>query len=89
MKLIHKLKAASLRRKLIRQRAQNIADIRRGRSEARSIRREMVRHSRLANTAQPAGASSANAVEAFQRESIGSRLRSAVQSVPQPTRRAA
>lgn len=49
MKLLHKIKFSMLRRALVRQRAQNIADIRAGRAAARRIRREMVRNLRLAN----------------------------------------
>ena len=88
-KLIHKLKATSLRHKLIRQRAQNIADIRRGRYEARAIRRELIRHSRLANPGQPAFSTSNRPADTFQRDFIGNRLREVVQSVPRPTKRAA
>ena len=55
MRIIHAIKAAMLRRALIRQRAENIRGIRAGRAAARAIRRALVRNLRLAGSErQPA-----------------------------------
>lgn len=48
MKILHKFKAWSLRRQLVRQRAQNIADIRAGRTLARVLKIRLAREIRLA-----------------------------------------
>jgi hypothetical protein len=48
MHLIHRLIASLKRRRLICQRRINIANIRHGRNIARQLRRDMIRHQRLA-----------------------------------------
>lgn len=90
MKLLHKLKAYSLRRALIRQRAQNISDLRSGRRSAALIRREMIRHSRLANPAKPAPApeDTAPRYPTGGGKTTG-RMQAVLQSLPQLHRRAA
>lgn len=47
MKIIHKIKASLLRRRLILQRAENIRSLRAGRAAARAIRRALARNLRL------------------------------------------
>ncbi len=54
VKIIHKLKAWSLRRQLVRQRAQNIADLRAGRTAARILRIRISREIRLAGVSNHA-----------------------------------
>lgn len=44
MKIIHKIKASLLRRRLILQRAENIRSLRAGRAAARAIRRALARN---------------------------------------------
>lgn len=48
MHIIHKLLASLKRRRLICQRRMNIANLRHGRYIARQLRRDMIRHQRLA-----------------------------------------
>lgn len=47
MKIIHRIKALFLRRRLVRQRAENIKDLRAGRRAAKSIKVELARETRL------------------------------------------
>lgn len=47
MKIIHKIKAILLRRRLIRQRAENIRNLRTGRRAAKAIKIELAREIRL------------------------------------------
>jgi hypothetical protein len=47
MKIIHRIKAAMLRRRLIRQRAENIRDLLAGRRAAKAIKIELAREIRL------------------------------------------
>jgi hypothetical protein len=54
MKIIHKIKAILLRRRLIRQRAENIASLRAGRRAAKAIRIELAREIRLSGSQKPA-----------------------------------
>lgn len=56
MKLFHRLQAWRLRRKLVRQRAQNIADLRAGRAIARDLAARLAREKRLSRFSEPASA---------------------------------
>ena len=55
MKLFYRIKAVKLRKALIRQRAENIRDIRAGRRAARLIKRDLARYSRLVGSDKRAG----------------------------------
>jgi hypothetical protein len=55
MKLFYRIKAVKLRKALIRQRAENIRDIRVGRRAARLIKRDLARYSRLGGSDKRAG----------------------------------
>ena len=50
MRILHRIKSAMLRRALIRQRAENIRNLRAGRTAAKRIKIEMVRNLRLAGS---------------------------------------
>lgn len=53
MRTFHRLKAWALRRALVRQRAENIRGIRAGRRDAKRIKVELVRQTRLAGRGKP------------------------------------
>jgi len=54
MKILHKIRAALLRRQLVRQRAENIANLRAGRREAKVIAIRMAREIRLSGASHTA-----------------------------------
>ena len=81
MKIIHKLKAWSIRRALIRQRAENIKTIRGCRRAAKRLRIELAREIRLSGANREIGQAS-HKVICFERVPTTGALRETLSRIP-------